>query len=84
MKKIHFLLLFLFLITYNVYGQSIFELSPSQNMSITGKGPGQDAAINPYSDTNSIGIIDNIGKNNFTIRIQAKGEVVKMISIGPR
>ena len=52
-------------------------------MSITGLGPGQDAAYNPYSNDNSLGIVDNIGKNSFVIRIQQEGEVVNRIPIDP-
>ena len=78
------LLLFGFLlITLTVQSQSILELGPTQSMSITGKGPGQDAALNPYSKHNSVAIVDNIGKNDFEIRIQKKGEIVEIISISP-
>jgi len=81
MKKLFLLLCLMLLSQYDVWGQSIFELSPSQSMSISGKGPGQDAAINPYLNSNSYGIIENIGMNDFTIRIQEKGKIIRMIVI---
>ncbi|WP_298426963.1 hypothetical protein [uncultured Kordia sp.] len=78
MKK--YILLFVILFALQSYAQkdkTIFELKPSQSMSITGKGPGQDAAINPYTDRNSIAIIENLSKNNFTVRVQYQGNIVK-------
>jgi hypothetical protein len=62
-------------------GQSIFELEPPKSISITGKGPGQDAAENPFSGTNCCGIIENIGDNKFTVRIQEKGKMVQTVSV---
>lgn len=59
--------------------QKIIELEPFQSMSITGKG--QDAAVNPFLGTNCYAIIENIGKNEFTIRIQKKGKVINKVSI---
>ena len=56
--------------------ETIFELSPQQSMSITGKGPGQDAAFNPYSSTKSIAKVQSLGVNPFTIRVQFQGEVI--------
>ncbi|WP_420572390.1 hypothetical protein [Kordia sp.] len=76
MKK--YILLFAILFSVHSYAQkdkTIFELKPSQGMCITGKGLGQDAAINPYKDGNSIAVIKNLGKNKFSIRVQYRGEV---------
>ncbi len=61
--------------------QSVFELTPDQSMSITGKGPGQDAAYNPYGDGNSIAVIKNISTNPFEIRVQNKGTIVEKITL---
>jgi hypothetical protein len=83
MKKIYILSILLLVLQFDAAAQSIFELRPSQSMSITGKGQGQDAAINPYSNENSVGIIENIGENSFVIRVQNAGVVIKMISINP-
>jgi len=81
MKKLYFTLLILFATTYTLSAQSILELSPEQSMCVTGKGPGQDAAINSYSSEESIAVIENISKNSFSIRIQSKGEIIKTITV---
>jgi hypothetical protein len=84
MKK--YILLFVLLFTLQSYAQkdeSIFELKSSQSMCITGKGAGQDAAINPYMDGNSIAVIQNLGKNKFTIRIEYQGRVFKTRVLEP-
>ncbi|WP_430409665.1 hypothetical protein [Kordia sp.] len=78
MKK--YILLFVLLFALQSYAQkdkTVFELKPSQSMIITGKGTGQDAAINPYKDRNSIAIIENLSENSFTVRVQYKGDIVK-------
>ncbi|WP_019037344.1 hypothetical protein [Psychroflexus tropicus] len=43
-------------------------------MAITGKGPGQDAAINPYEGQDCLVLIENIGAVSFSARIQQKGQ----------
>ncbi|WP_340199482.1 hypothetical protein [Ascidiimonas sp. W6] len=84
MKKLPLFLFLLLLYAHNVSGQSVFELSPSQSMSITGKGSGKDAALNPYSnDDRSIAIIENIGENDVVIRIQEKGKVIERSILKP-
>ena len=85
MRHIYHILFILLIAQYNISAQeAILELEPSQSMSITGKGAGQDAAINPFSDRNSIGIVENIGENDFTIRVQNKeGKVIESIIIKP-
>ncbi|WP_046759140.1 hypothetical protein [Kordia jejudonensis] len=80
MKK--YIVLFVMLFALQSYAQkekTVFELKPSQSMCMTGKGVGQDAAINPYINRNSIAIIENLSENNFTVRVQYKGDVVKTI-----
>ena len=52
-------------------------------MSITGKGPGQDAAFNPYAGGNSLAIVKNLGENHFKVRIQNNGEIIENITIQP-
>jgi hypothetical protein len=64
--------------------KSIFELSPSQSMSITGKGPGQDAAFNPYGDNKSVAVVRNIGEHGFMIRVQEQGTIIRRIPISPK
>lgn len=78
MKK--YILLFVLLFALQSYAQkdeTVFELEPSQSMIITGKGAGQDAAVNPYKAGNSIAIVKNLGKNSFTIRVEYQGEVTQ-------
>ena len=64
-----------------VKAQTKFVLEPSQSMIMTGKGPGQDATINPYFGKNSYAIIKNIGQREFSIRIQQNGKIIEEISI---
>ncbi|AZQ43904.1 hypothetical protein [Nonlabens ponticola] len=61
--------------------QTEFELEPTQSMIMTGKGPGQDATINPYTGQDCIAVIENIGKREFSIRIQKQGKVIKTIAV---
>lgn len=61
--------------------ETIFDLSPQQSMSITGKGPGQDAAFNPYADTKSIAVVTSLSANPFTIRIQYEEKVINEIVV---
>ena len=84
MKK--YILLFVMLFALQSYAQkdkTIFELDPSQSMLMTGKGEGQDGAINPYKDGNSIAVIKNLGENEFSIRIQRKGKFIKSQTLAP-
>lgn len=55
---------------------AIFELTPQQSMSIVGKGPGQDAAINPFGKEKSIAKVKNLGKTSFSVRIQKQGKII--------
>ena len=67
MKK----LLFLLLIPLVSFGQT-FELTNGQSMCMIGKGEGQDATINPYSDKEfSYALIENIGTVEFNIRVES-------------
>ena len=52
-------------------------------MSITGKGPGQDAAINPYFGLDCKAIVKNLGANDFSIRVQAENSIIETILILP-
>ena len=53
----------MFLIHFEAKAQTEFVLEPSQSMIMTGKGPGQDATINPYFGEDCFAIIKNIGKS---------------------
>lgn len=78
MKKYIFLFVMLFALqSYAQKDKTVFELDPAQSMLMTGKGAGQDGAINPYKDGNSIAIVKNLGENQFSIRVEMQGKVVK-------
>ncbi len=66
-----------------VLAQNTFELEPSQSMLMTGKGPGQDAVKNPFTDQDCVAIVDNIGEKPFSVRLQSKGEIVEIIELKP-
>lgn len=63
--------------------ESLFELDAQQSMLLTGKGPGQDGAINPYSGQKSIAVVNNLGNTTFHVRIQQQGEILEDSSVGP-
>jgi hypothetical protein len=81
MKKLIVLISVLFIAQYETFAQTVFELKPSQSMSITGKGVGQDAMKNPYNGQNCFVIVENIGEREFTIRTQQNGEIIELIPI---
>ncbi|EAQ42988.1 hypothetical protein [Polaribacter sp. MED152] len=83
MKNV-FTLLFVCLLFTNleIYSQeNKFELDANVNMLITGKGKGQDGAINPYYGQDCYAIVKNTGKKKFSIRIQKNGEILKTYTI---
>jgi hypothetical protein len=84
MKKSVLLITIIMLFGWYSYSQFILELDPSTSMCITGKGPGQDGAINPYPKTDSYAIVKNIGKNAISIRIQKEGKILKEITVKPK
>lgn len=81
MKVLIFIVCSIFLTHFEALAQTEFELEPSQSMIMTGKGPGQDATINPYFGEDCYAIVKNIGEREFSIRIQQEGEVIKEITI---
>jgi hypothetical protein len=81
MKSLLLLFSFSILVNYCGFAQTEFELKASQSMCITGKGPGQDGAKNPFAGQNCVAIVDNIGSRTFSIRVQSNGEIVKTIPI---
>lgn len=58
-----------------------FELDPGRTMLMTGKGPGQDGSINPFFGQDCIAIVENTGKEKFSIRIQKKGNIINTIMV---
>jgi hypothetical protein len=81
MKKLIIILFVTLFTQYETFAQAEFELKPSQSMSITGKGPGQDATKNPYDGQNCYAIVENIGKGEFYIRMQQNGKIIESIPI---
>ena len=82
--RIAFLLLFLVGTLHCVaQDKQIIELGDNQSMGITGKGPGQDGAINPYSAEESYALVSNLGKNEFSVRIQNGREVLRAVPVKP-
>jgi len=67
-----------------IYAQTIFELDGSQSMLMTGKGPGQDGTINPFQGEDCYAIIENLGNELFSVRIQKDGEIIKIIAVKPK
>lgn len=81
MKKLFLILSITSFAPYEAFAQAEFELKPSQSMSITGKGPGQDAAKNPYDGQNCLAVVENIGKREFSIRTQKNGKIIENMTI---
>lgn len=81
MKKITFVLLACLMSTAANAQTEVLELKPSESMCIAGKGPGQDAAINPYLGEASVAIVKNVGENPFNVRIQRDGVVIRTLMI---
>ena len=81
MRILTLIISFLLLFHFDAKAQTEFILEPSQSMIMTGKGPGQDATINPYFGEDCFAIIKNIGKRMFTVRVQQNGTIIKEISI---
>lgn len=77
MKKVLQLLLLAILIQACSSNALVVELDNQQSMIMTGKGPGQDATINPYDGQDCIAIVKNVGERTFSIRIQRDGEVLE-------
>lgn len=75
--KIYIPLLLLLAMTACGSNEAIFDLDPNQSMLMTGKGPGQDGAINPYSGEKSIAVVSNLGDSVFNVRIQQDGEIIR-------
>ncbi len=70
----------------------VFVLESGQSMLITGKGPGQDAAINPFSGQACLANVENLSANSFTVRIEEPsgrrtvevgGGRTERVSLGP-
>lgn len=67
-----------------INAQNVFELDGSQSMLMTGKGPGQDATINPFEGKDCYAVIENLGKELFSVRIQRRGKIINIIALKPK
>jgi hypothetical protein len=81
MKTLILVISIIFFTQVEVTAQTEFVLEPSQSMIMTGKGPGQDGTINPYMGQDCYAIVKNIGKRQFSIRVQQDGKILEEISI---
>ena len=88
LKKIRFVSRFLIAIVIlllNTYAyaqkENKFKLDPSTSMLMTGKGPGQDGSINPYSGEDCVAVIANLANTPFSVRIQQKGIILRTIAV---
>ena len=84
MKKLISLVIICFAIHSVSLAQSVFELEANQSMLMTGKGQGQDGAINPYYGENSVAIVDNLGKTSLWVRIQSEGKILENVEVPAR
>jgi|GEM_PF-91097 len=80
-----FVLLFLFATTL-LHSQVYFDVAPGQSMLMHGKGPGQDATINPFDGEDCEVIIDNLGAVQVNVRVQFKGNIIQntVVSAGTK
>jgi hypothetical protein len=75
-------LVFIFILLFSCKSkENILELSDNQSMSITGQGPGRDAAINPYFGKNSIAVVKNLTKNGFSARVRRTGGEIETFDV---
>ena len=58
-----------------------FKLDPSTSMLMTGKGPGQDGSINPFTGQDCVAVVANLANTPFLVRIQQKGIVLRTIAV---
>lgn len=63
---------------------TVLELDDNQSMCITGKGAGQDGAINPYLGIDCAAIVKNLGDTLFDMRVEDKEGNYKITSISPK
>lgn len=64
-----------------IMAQNIFELNQGQSMLMTGKGPGQDATINPFQGEDCFAVIENLGQELISARIQKNGKLIVIIPV---
>lgn len=81
MKALIIVIAIVFFAQAEATAQTEFVIEPTQSMIMTGKGTGQDATINPYRGQDCYAIVKNIGKRQFSIRVQQEGKIIEEITI---
>ena len=67
-----------------LHAQADFELKPGQSMLMFGKGPGQDATINPFEGQDCYAVVENLGRVECEVRVQTMGQVVEVVSVAAK
>lgn len=81
MKVLFTLISLVIFAQFQAYTQTEFIIEPTQSMLMTGKGPGQDATINPFEGEDCYALVQNIGKRPFSVRIQQSGTILNTITV---
>lgn len=81
MRKLFLFITVFLCIQIKLKAQVVFELDSNQSMLMFGKGPGQDATINPFEGEDCYAIVKNLGNEIFSVRIQNNGQVVEILSV---
>ncbi|MEL7148621.1 MAG: hypothetical protein AAFO69_19760 [Bacteroidota bacterium] len=84
MKKLMMVVGLIMAFQVTAFSQSKLALGPNQSMCISGKGDGQDGAINPYLGQKSIAVVKNISNAAFDVRIQDGNEIIKIVALDPK
>jgi len=84
MRKLLLITILLVCFQSKIYAQTVFEIDGSQRMLMTGKGPGQDATINPFQGEDCYAVIENFGEELFSVRIQEKEKIIEIIKVEPK
>lgn len=84
MRKLLLITILLVCFQSKMNAQTVFEIDGSQRMLMTGKGPGQDATINPFQGEDCYAVIENLGEELFSVRIQEKEKIIEIIKVEPK
>lgn len=83
MKNIFLIFVLILSVQIELKAQTVFELNSNQSMLMFGKGPGQDATINPFEGEDCYAVIKNIGDEPFSARVQQKGKIIEIFAVNP-
>lgn len=81
MKNIFLIFVLILSSQIELKAQTVFELNSNQSMLMFGKGPEQDATINPFEGEDCYAVIKNIGDEPFSVRVQQKGKIIEIIAV---